>query len=300
MHLRTFPSRKGMEYYRLSFPFIPAYVRSLFTTSHESSYHRPRYCRQLPGMGAETARSGFYDCRPSHCGNGIPRSRRTGESADRPRLPARVAAGGVFFRPFLFYPETERELGGSWWQKTPIFRELETEDQLEIWQERQTAPESCSYAGPLFPWPEHWEGKGQAAYTARSGVLHVETMVNAMRRFFLGRGPVCRSGGGSRRYSAGCRRLFHWCGDSFHILWCTGWEAGMHPDMAPPEGQAIQGNDSGSGAEGSGMARRHSAFRALAGSQRIFLAVRRHVRLGLGCPGRSGSASRPGTDAGHG
>ena len=50
-----------------------------------------------------------------------------------------------------FYPETERALGGSWWQKTPIFRELETEDQLEVWPERQTAPESCAYAGPLFP-----------------------------------------------------------------------------------------------------------------------------------------------------
>lgn len=89
--------------------------------------------------------------------------------ADRPiaETASRVAAGlvnpltGRAFRPGwrqeeclaaaeAFYPETERELGGSWWQKTPIFREVETEDQFEIWQERQTAPESCAYAGPLF------------------------------------------------------------------------------------------------------------------------------------------------------
>ena len=65
--------------------------------------------------------------------------------ADRPiaETASRVAAGlvnpltGRAFRPgwrqeecfsalSSFYPETERELGGSWWQKTPIFRELET------------------------------------------------------------------------------------------------------------------------------------------------------------------------------
>ena len=63
---------------------------------------------------------------------------------DRPiaETASRVAAGlvnpltGRAFRPGwrqeeclsaaeAFYPETERELGGSWWQKTPIFRELE-------------------------------------------------------------------------------------------------------------------------------------------------------------------------------
>lgn len=126
--------------------------------------------------------------------------------ADRPvaETASRVAAGlvnpltGRAFRPGwrqeeclaaaeAFYPETERELGGSWWQKTPIFREVETEDQFEIWQERQTAPESCAYAGPLFPWPEHWEGRGKAAYTRGSAVLHVENMVTAMRRFLWNR-----------------------------------------------------------------------------------------------------------------
>ena len=209
-----------MEYYHLSFPFIPAYVRFLFTASHESSYHRPGYCRQLLGMGAETARSGFYDCRPSHCGNGIPRSRRTGESADRPRLPARVAAGGVSFRPFLLLPGNRAGTGrfmvaedshfpGSW----------KPEDQLEIWQERQTAPESCSYAGPLFPWPEHWEGKGQAAYTRGSGVLHVETMVNAMRRFFSEEGRFVEAEVAPDDIQPAARTAFFTgAGTLFHIL----------------------------------------------------------------------------------
>ena len=181
--------------------------------------------------------------------------------ADRPiaETASRVAAGlvnpltGRAFRPgwrqeecfsalSSFYPETERELGGSWWQKTPIFRELETEDQLEIWQERQTAPESCSYAGPLFPWPEHWEGKGQAAYTRGSGVLHVETMVNAMRRFFSEQGRFVEAEVAAGDIQPGADGFFHWCGDSFsHIVWCTGWEAGMHPDMAPLKGRPSKG-----------------------------------------------------------
>ncbi len=181
--------------------------------------------------------------------------------ADRPiaETASRVAAGlvnpltGRAFRPgwrqeeclsalSSFYPETERELGGSWWQKTPIFRELETEDQLEIWQERQTAPESCSYAGPLFPWPEHWEGKGQAAYTRGSGVLHVETMVNAMRRFFSEEGRFVEAEVAPSDIQPGADGFFHWCGDSFsHIVWCTGWEAGMHPDMAPLKGRPSKG-----------------------------------------------------------
>ena len=166
--------------------------------------------------------------------------------ADRPvaETASRVAAGlvnpltGRAFRPGwrqeeclaaaeAFYPETERELGGSWWQKTPIFREVETEDQFEIWQERQTAPESCAYAGPLFPWPEHWEGRGKAAYTRGSAVLHVENMVTAMRRFLWNRAVLWK-----RMYPpqipAGLQRSFHWNGRTFsHIVWCTGWEPGF-------------------------------------------------------------------------
>ncbi len=127
---------------------------------------------------------------------------------DGPRLPPRMEAGRMPGGGRGLYPETERELGGSWWQKTPMFREVETEDQFEIWQERQTAPESCAYAGPLFPWPERWEGRGKAAYTRGSAVLHVENMVTAMRRFFYGTGPFCGSGCIPRRYPAGCKRSF--------------------------------------------------------------------------------------------
>ena len=40
----------------------------------------------------------------------------------------------------------------------------------------------------------------------------------------------------------GADGFFHWCGDSFsHIVWCTGWEAGMHPDMAPLKGRPSKG-----------------------------------------------------------
>lgn len=98
------------------------------------------------------------------------------------------------------------------------FRELETEDQLEIWQERQTAPESCSYAGPLFPWPEHWEGKGQAAYTRGSGVLHVETMVNAMRRFFSEEGRFVEAEVAPGDIQPGADGFFTGAGTLFHIL----------------------------------------------------------------------------------
>ena len=122
---------------------------------------------------------------------------------DRPiaETASRVAAGlvnpltGRAFRPGwrqeeclsaaeAFYPETERELGGSWWQKTPIFRELETEDQLEVWQERQTAPESCAYAGRL-----------RRAARGGHGQRHAEV--------FHETGPFCGSGRVPRGYPSG-------------------------------------------------------------------------------------------------
>ncbi len=181
--------------------------------------------------------------------------------ADRPiaETASRVAAGlvnpltGRAFRPGwrqeeclaaaeAFYPETERELGGSWWQKTPIFREVETEDQFEIWQERQTAPESCAYAGPLFPWPERWEGRGKAAYTRGSAVLHVENMVTAMRRFFMEQGRFVEADVSPADIRLDANGLFHWNGRTFsHIVWCTGWEAGLHPDMSPLKGRPSKG-----------------------------------------------------------
>ena len=181
--------------------------------------------------------------------------------ADRPvaETACQVAAGlvnpltGRAFRPGwrqeeclaaaeAFYPETERELGGSWWQKTPIFREVDTEDQFEIWQERQTAPESCAYAGPLFPWPERWEGRGKAAYTRGSAVLHVENMVTAMRRFFMEQGRFVEADVSPADIRLDANGLFHWNGRTFsHIVWCTGWEAGLHPDMSPLKGRPSKG-----------------------------------------------------------
>ncbi|MFR4417698.1 MAG: hypothetical protein ACLT8E_10195 [Akkermansia sp.] len=119
---------------------------------------------------------------------------------------------------------------------------METEDQFEIWQERQTAPESCAYAGPLFPWPEHWEGRGKAAYTRGSAVLHVENMVTAMRRFFMEQGRFVEADVSPADIRPDADGLFHWNGRTFsHIVWCTGWEAGLHPDMSPLKGRPSKG-----------------------------------------------------------
>lgn len=180
---------------------------------------------------------------------------------DRPiaETASRVAAGlvnpltGRAFRPgwrqeeclqatATFYPETEQVLDGSWWQTVPIFRELETEDQLEVWQERQLAPESCMYAGPLFPWPEGWQGRGQAAYTRGSAVLHVEGMVNAMRRAFTEQGQFVETELSPEDIDRDAEGLFHCRGQVFsHVVWCTGWEAGCHPAMSPLKGRPSKG-----------------------------------------------------------
>lgn len=179
---------------------------------------------------------------------------------DRPlgETASRVAAGlvnpltGRAFRPGwrqeeclpaaeAFYVETEQKLGGSWWQKTPIFRELEKEDQEEIWQERQMDESSAPYAGPLFPWPEGWHGKGKAAYTRGSAVLHVESLVNAARSFWeqSGRFREAEVTPGEIGGEPGC---FEWGGQEFsHVVWCTGWEAGTHPDMLPLKGRPSKG-----------------------------------------------------------
>ncbi len=141
-----------------------------------------------------------------------------------------------------FYPETERELQGKWWQKTPIYRELESDDQLEIWAERQLAPESSAFAGPLFPWPEGWSGKGQAAYTRGSGVLHVEKMVNAMRQYFSNRHQFIEAEIHPDDITRTSDGTFLWRDHTFtHVVWCTGWEAGTHPQMAPLKGRPSKG-----------------------------------------------------------
>lgn len=90
--------------------------------------------------------------------------------ADRPiaETASRVAAGlvnpltGRAFRPGwrqeeclsaaeAFYPETERELGGPWWQKTPIFRELETGGPTGNLAGTPDGPGVLRLCGPPFP-----------------------------------------------------------------------------------------------------------------------------------------------------
>lgn len=142
---------------------------------------------------------------------------------------------------FTFYPETESALQGSWWQKTPIFRELETEEQQDIWKNRQTDEASASYAGPFFPWPTGWEGHGKAAYTRGAAVLHVEAFVNAARKQWLSDGHFIEGEIQSDDLIAE--------GDSFrwhdtlytHVVWCTGWEVGLHPAMTPLKGRPSKG-----------------------------------------------------------
>lgn len=180
--------------------------------------------------------------------------------ADRPvaETASRVAAGllnpltGRAFRPGwrqeeclaaaeAFYPETERELGGSWWQKTPIFREVETEDQFEIWQERQTAPESCAYAGPLF----HGRNTGKAA--GKPPIREVPPCCTWKTwslpcGVFMEQGRFVEADVSPADIRPDANGLFHWNGRTFsHIVWCTGWEAGLHPDMSPLKGRPSKG-----------------------------------------------------------
>lgn len=179
---------------------------------------------------------------------------------DRPlgETASRVAAGlvnpltGRAFRPGWrqdeclpaaerFYLDTEQKLGGSWWQKAPIFRELETDDQKEIWSERQLDEGSSAWAGPLMPWPEGWQGKGRAAYTRGSAVLHVEGLVNAARTRWEQNGHF-RETDVKPGDIQGNPGHFDWNGIAFsHIVWCTGWEAGTHPAMEPLKGRPSKG-----------------------------------------------------------
>ena len=180
--------------------------------------------------------------------------------ADRPvaETASRVAAGlvnpltGRAFRPgwrqeeclkkaFEFYPETEEKLGGSWWQKVPIFRELEQADQEEIWKERQMDEASAAYAGPFLPWPESWLGKGKAAYTRGSAVLHVEEFVNTARKQWLNDGHFTEASISPDDITEN-ENGFLWNGTNYsHIVWCTGWEAGIHPAMLPLKGRPSKG-----------------------------------------------------------
>lgn len=180
--------------------------------------------------------------------------------ADRPinETASRVAAGlvnpltGRAFRPGWrqeeclsaadsFYTETECLLDGNWWQKTPIYREIADEDQLEIWEERQVDEIASRYAGPLFPWPDGWQGKGRAAYTRGSAVLHVEGLVNSLRDHWLKTGRFVEAEIGFKDILEK-EDGFFWNGSFFsHVVWCTGWEAGTHPEMQPLKGRPSKG-----------------------------------------------------------
>lgn len=141
-----------------------------------------------------------------------------------------------------FYPITEQFLQGSWWQTTPIYRELETEDQLEIWTDRQQDPDTSDYAGPLFPWPENWDGHGQAAYVRGSAVLHVEYFVNAWREFLIKEGLFTEANVSPGDIQEMPDGSFLWNDQSFsHIVWATGWEAGLHPAMGALKGRPSKG-----------------------------------------------------------
>ncbi len=180
--------------------------------------------------------------------------------ADRPlgETASRVAAGlvnpmmGKVFRAgwrqaecmdraAAFYPETEARLGGKWWQRVPIWRELETEDQREIWQERQTDPDTSRWAGPMLPWPPGWTGKGVAGYTSGSFVLHAEDLTNAVRQWLTETGRFCEAEVSPESIVTTEEGIL-WNGEFFHkIVWAIGWEVSTHPHMAPLKGRPSKG-----------------------------------------------------------
>lgn len=185
--------------------------------------------------------------------------------ADRPiaETASRVAAGlvnpltGRAFRPgggrrsvFPPFPLFTRKRNGNWevhgGRRLPFSGSWKRRINLRYGRNARRPRSPALTPVPCFRGRSTGRAKDRAAYTRGSGVLHVETMVNAMRRFFSEEGRFVEAEVAPGDIQPGADGFFHWCGDSFsHIVWCTGWEAGMHPDMAP-EGQAIQGNDSGS------------------------------------------------------
>ena len=67
-------------------------------------------------------------------------------------------------------------------------------------------------------------------------------MVNAMRQFFTEQGRFVEADVSPADIRPDENGLFHWNGQKFsHIAWCTGWEAGCHPDMAPLKGRPSKG-----------------------------------------------------------
>lgn len=133
-----------------------------------------------------------------------------------------------------YYRETERELGGSWWQKTPIWRETEGDDQEALWHERQLDPASAPFAGPLLPWPAGWEAPGRAAYTRGGAVLHAEALVDAVRTWLRERGSLCEAEVNPAEVAAAAPggEGVAWRGETFRcVVWCTGYEAAEGLDL---------------------------------------------------------------------
>ncbi len=140
-----------------------------------------------------------------------------------------------------YYRETERELRGSWWQKTPIWRETEPGEQEELWHERQRDPDSSAYAGPLLPWPAGWSGLGRAAYTRGGAVLHAEALVNAQREWLRAQGSLSEA---SVQPGDIEERDGHivWRGEAFRgVVWCTGYEVASALDLPALESRLSKG-----------------------------------------------------------
>lgn len=179
---------------------------------------------------------------------------------DRPvgETASRVAAGlfnpimGKIFRAgwrqeecraaaLATYPELEELLNASFWQRIPIWRELEEGDAQEIWQERQYDESSSRWVGPMMPWPEGWKGLGVAGYTTGSCLLQTEKLTNEFRKWLIARDKfkeeeIIPEEVISREHG------IEWRGEHFDkAVWATGWEVGLHPAMPALKGKPSKG-----------------------------------------------------------
>ncbi len=141
-----------------------------------------------------------------------------------------------------YYQETEAELGGSWWECTEIWRELDDEDQLAFWQQRREQDESAAFAGPLLPWPQGWAGRGKAALTLGAAVLHAEKLVNAQREWLKERGSLLEGEVKLCDISPNDSAGISWQGQAYQgIIWCNGCEAAAQLDAPWLESRQSQG-----------------------------------------------------------
>lgn len=140
-----------------------------------------------------------------------------------------------------FYPETESRLGGVWWQKCPIWRELAGDDECEIWRERQQDEHTSCWAGPMLPWPANWEGKGVAGYTTGSYVLHAENFTNSVRTWLI-KLQKFKETSILPEDIIPTEKGVIWQGQEFdRVIWATGWEVCRHPHMSPLSGRPSKG-----------------------------------------------------------